>query len=345
MARRKTSKRKASLEKRKASLEIEQTPGRPVLNRLTPVSILSQDEVESLHQASLKVLAEHGIQFSLSEARAILKTAGADVRDSDAMVRFDPDMLMGYLAKAPAAFTLHARNPAHDLRLGDGHVNFSSVSSAPHCTDTLKGRRAGNREDFENFLRLTQAVNVAHGSAGYPVEPIDIPVPVRHLRATHTILALTDKTFRLYNHSRQRTLDVLEMTRIAHNLSEEAFVEKPCVFASINPNSPRALGYDRMRPGWTSADDLAFYTGRRHGACFGCRRTCTTKRRGAGWNRLLPDGSSRNTSDLWRLCIKRRHEKRGPGFWHTRACQNHTRDRTDGEAVQLALSLGKRQCL
>jgi trimethylamine--corrinoid protein Co-methyltransferase len=239
MARRKTSKRKASLEKRKASLEIEQTPGRPVLNRLTPVSILSQDEVESLHQASLKVLAEHGIQFSLSEARAILKTAGAEVQDSDGMVRFDPDMLMDYLAKAPAAFTLHARNPAHDLRLGDGHVNFSSVSSAPHCTDTLKGRRAGNREDFENFLRLTQAVNVAHGSAGYPVEPIDIPVPVRHLYATRAILALTDKTFRLYNHSRQRTLDVLEMTRIAHKLSEEEFVEKPCVFASINPNSPR----------------------------------------------------------------------------------------------------------
>ncbi|MGE4634900.1 MAG: trimethylamine methyltransferase family protein [Arenicellales bacterium] len=239
MARRKNSKRKASLEKRKASLEIEQTPGKPVINRLTPVSILSQDEVESLHQASLKVLAEHGIQFSLSEARAILKTAGAEVQDSDGMVRFDPDMLMDYLAKAPAAFTLHARNPAHDLRLGDRHVNFSSVSSAPHCTDTLKGRRTGNREDFENFLRLTQTVNVAHGSAGYPVEPIDIPVPVRHLYATRAILALTDKTFRLYNHNRQRTLDVLEMTRIAHNLSAEAFIEKPCVFASINPNSPR----------------------------------------------------------------------------------------------------------
>ena len=232
MPRRKTSKRRAPE-------GIEQLPARPVINPINPVSLLSEDEAESLHQASLKVLAEHGVQFSLPEARAILKTAGAEVRESDGMVRFDPDMLMDYVAKAPSGFTLHARNPIHDLHLDNRHVNFSSVSSAPHSTDTLKGRRAGNREDFENFLRLTQAVNVAHGSAGYPVEPIDIPVPVRHLQATRAILALTDKTFRLYNHTRQRALDVLEMARIAHNLSEEEFVEKPCVFASINPNSPR----------------------------------------------------------------------------------------------------------
>jgi len=232
MARRKTSKRKAPR-------GIEQSPTGGVINPINPVSLLSEDEAESLHQASLKVLAEHGVRFSLPQAHAILKTAGADVRESNGMVRFDPDMLMDHVAKAPSGFTLHARNPTHDLHLGNRHINFSCVSSAPHSTDTLNGRRGGNREDFENFLRLTQMINVAHGSAGYPVEPIDIPVPVRHLQATRTILALTDKTFRLYNHNRQRTLDVLEMARIAHNLSKEEFVEKPCVFASINPNSPR----------------------------------------------------------------------------------------------------------
>ncbi|HCX88871.1 MAG TPA: methyltransferase, partial [Gammaproteobacteria bacterium] len=232
MARRKSSKRAQPR-------GIEQLPSGPVVNPLTPISILSQHEVASLHAASLEVLQKHGMRFSLQKARAILKEAGANVGESDAMVRFDPDLVMEYVAKAPSAFTLHARNPAHDLHLDDRHINFSSVSSAPHATDTLNGRREGNREDFENFLRLTQMVNVAHGSAGYPVEPIDIDVAVRHLHATRAIVTLTDKSFRLYNHNRQRTLDVLEMARIAHGLSAEAFRERPCVFASINPNSPR----------------------------------------------------------------------------------------------------------
>lgn len=225
--------------KRAAPRGIEQLPSGPVVNPLSPISILSEDEVASLHTASLEVLRKHGMRFSLPKARDILKEAGADVSESDAMVRFDPDLVMEYVAKAPASFTLHARNPVHDLHLDNRHINFSCVSSAPHTTDTLNGRRGGNRQDFENFLKLTQMVNVAHGTAGYPVEPIDIDVPVRHLHATRATVTLTDKTFRLYNHNRQRTLDVLEMTRIVHGLSAEAFQETPCVFASINPNSPR----------------------------------------------------------------------------------------------------------
>ena len=230
-------RRKSS--KRAAPRGIEQLPSGPVVNPLSPISILSEDEVASLHTASLEVLRKHGMRFSLPKARNILKEAGADVSESDAMVRFDPDLVMEYVAKAPTSFTLHARNPVHDLHLDNRHINFSCVSSAPHTTDTLNGRRGGNRQDFENFLKLTQMVNVAHGTAGYPVEPIDIDVPVRHLHATRATVTLTDKTFRLYNHNRQRTLDVLEMTRIVHGLSAEAFQETPCVFASINPNSPR----------------------------------------------------------------------------------------------------------
>ena len=230
-------RRKSS--KRAAPRGIEQLPSGPVVNPLSPISILSEDDVASLHTASLEVLRKHGMRFSLPKARNILKEAGADVSESDAMVRFDPDLVMEYVAKAPASFTLHARNPVHDLHLDNRHINFSCVSSAPHTTDTLNGRRGGNRQDFENFLKLTQMVNVAHGTAGYPVEPIDIDVPVRHLHATRATVTLTDKTFRLYNHNRQRTLDVLEMARIVHGLSAEAFQETPCVFASINPNSPR----------------------------------------------------------------------------------------------------------
>ena len=218
---------------------LEQLPIQRLANPLSRTSILSADEEESLHQASCQLLLKHGVRFSLKEARLILRAHGADVDEETQLVRFDPDLIEESIAKAPRGFTLHARNSSHDLLLDDQHINFSAVSSAPNASDQQQGRRSGNRVDFENFLRLTQLVNCAQGSAGYPVEPIDIPVPVRHLHATRSILTLTDKTFRVYNHSRQRVLDVLEMTRIAHQVSQEEFATEARVFASINPNSPR----------------------------------------------------------------------------------------------------------
>ena len=138
MARRKSSKRAQPR-------GIEQlAPGR-VVNPLEPISILSEEEVASLHTASLEILKKHGMRFSLPEARNILREAGASIDEDNAMVRFDPDLVMEYVAKAPGAFTLHARNPIHHLHLDQRHINFSSVSSAPHATDSLNGRRAGNR--------------------------------------------------------------------------------------------------------------------------------------------------------------------------------------------------------
>ncbi len=231
MSRRRTKERKAP--------GLEQSDFRRIINPLTRLNIMSEEEENALHSASMQLLAEHGIRFSLAKARALLKTHGANVDEASQMVRFDPDLIMESIAKAPRGFTLKARNPKHDLLLDDRHINFSSVSSAPNAPDLQNGRRSGNQVDFENFLRLTQSVNAAQGSAGYPVEPIDIPVPVRHLHATRSILTLTDKTFRVYSHSRERTLDVLEMARLAHGLTETEFAQAPCVFASINPNSPR----------------------------------------------------------------------------------------------------------
>ena len=56
-----------------------------------------------------KVLSEIGMDFTLPEARDLLKTAGADI--SGERVRFDPAMIEELMKSAPSQFTFHARNP------------------------------------------------------------------------------------------------------------------------------------------------------------------------------------------------------------------------------------------
>src|SRR3546814_6115568 len=53
------------------------------------------------------------------------------------------------------------------------YIAVGSGASAPNASDLDGGRRPGNQRDYQNFLRLSQAFNVGHFLAGYPVEPTD----------------------------------------------------------------------------------------------------------------------------------------------------------------------------
>ena len=202
------------------------------------MELLSADQLESIHNASLSVLEEIGMNFLLPEARAILKDAGADVEPDGPRVRFDRGLIEQAIATAPARFTLHARNPAHDLILGDAYVAISSVSSPPNATDIERGRRSGNFADYCDFLRLAQMLNIAHLTVGHPVEPIDIDPAIRHLESTLAKVELTDKVFSGYSLGRQRILDAIEMARIARGISENELLEQPSLFTNVNANSP-----------------------------------------------------------------------------------------------------------
>ena len=61
--------------------------------RYQPTEVISADELESIHQASLRLLAETGMDFLDPDARAALAAAGAETSPDSQRVRFDPAML------------------------------------------------------------------------------------------------------------------------------------------------------------------------------------------------------------------------------------------------------------
>src|SRR5690606_380641 len=130
-------------------------------------------------------------------------------------VRLDRGLVEGAIGMAPPQFTLHARNPAHSLEIGGNWTMFCAVASAPNCADMDRGRRPGNQEDFRNFLKIGQALNIVHAFGGYPVEPVDIHASVRHLDCLADFVTLTDKPFHAYSLGRERNADALEIARIA----------------------------------------------------------------------------------------------------------------------------------
>ena len=206
-----------------------------------PVAAISADELESIHQASLRVLSEIGMDFLDADARERLRAAGADVEADGTRVRFEPAMVEERIATAPSEFTLHARNPDRHVRLGGSWMAFGTVGSPPNASDLDRGRRIGNRDDYQAFLRLAQMLNPIHFLSGYPVEPVDLHHGVRYLHATHDALTLMDKAIHCYSLGRQRNIDVLEMVRIARGVDAATLDVEPSVFTVVNSSSPLRL--------------------------------------------------------------------------------------------------------
>ena len=218
-----------------------QAPWRLVRNPFRPFEIISADELEAIHLASLSILEKVGISVQSERARRLLVRHGAESEPGRDVVRFDRHLVMSTIASAPSLIEMTARNRARNIRIGEGWLCHTPVSGAPNCSGLDGGRRQGSFADYVRFLKLAQVFNVIHLIVGYPVEPIDVPVPVRHLVAGEAMLALTDKVPRIYCHTPQRARDLIEMVRLSQGLSHDDFAAAPRSIAIINTNSPLQL--------------------------------------------------------------------------------------------------------
>ena len=170
MARR--SSRRGERDTRRGST-IKRLPWRQLRNTRAPVEVLSADEVEAIHRASLRVLAEAGLRVTDREARDLLAAAGAEVDRAEEIVRFDPALIEEQIGKAPASFTIAARNPAKSITVGGNCINFVPVGGPSFVSDLDRGRRAGTMAELTDFTKLIQAFDVIHAAGVSSFEPLD----------------------------------------------------------------------------------------------------------------------------------------------------------------------------
>ena len=220
---------------------LQQLPFARLRNPFRPVEILSLDQVETIHHASLRLLQETGIEIWHGEARAILRAAGAEVSEAEQRVRLAPELTTALVAKAPPEFTLRARNPERDLIIGGDHVVFAGTGGPAFASDLDRGRRPGTFADCQDYIRLVHSLNVLHQDGGTGIEPTDLPAETRHLDVYEATLTLTDKTWHCWALGGYRVRDAIAMACIALETTPEALAARPAVITIINSNSPLRL--------------------------------------------------------------------------------------------------------
>ena len=207
----------------------------PTLVREIPTYELLPDEaVELIHQESLKILEEVGCEFRDDQAPGQWRASGADV--SGTRVKIDRGLLMELIGKVPSEFTLHARNPERTVKVGGKNTVFVPMYGAPYVRDLEGKRRYGGLEDLQNFHKLAHMAPQLHSSSSIICEPMDVPVPKRHLHIIHSALTHSDKPFMGIVTAKERAEDVMKMAGIV--FGEEFVKDNPVVVSITNCNSP-----------------------------------------------------------------------------------------------------------
>ncbi len=206
-----------------------------------PLEILSAEQVERILTAAFRVLEESGLEIRSAAAREAYRRGGAVVDADTQIVRLGRDLVEAQLAHAPERFVLHARNPERDLHVGGNVVNFGPVNGAPNVNDLEHGRRYGDLEAFRNILRLTHTLGILHWQGGIVVEPVDVPVAVRHLATYQAHVECADTVWAARGVGGVQAEDALAISALEHGCSVGDLAARPTLMTVTNVNSPRRV--------------------------------------------------------------------------------------------------------
>lgn len=127
--------------------------------------VLSDEECHRVHEESLSILERIGVRVETRIGREILRDAGADVDDSNRLVKFPKALVESSLKLVCRDFTLSARRPGADLVFEDGMLRGGKSvllpdGSGPMVLDSKTGeRRPGTYDDWKAATRLSDSLD------------------------------------------------------------------------------------------------------------------------------------------------------------------------------------------
>ena len=230
----------------------------PELERKIPwVDLLTEEQVRTIHEASMDVIEEVGVEFRCEDAIAMWKATGASV--DGVRVRIDRELLMELVGTAPSSYTMVARDRSFDATVGDGKTIFTPSYGAPYVLGLDGVRRPASLEDFRNFTKLNHLSPALHMSGGVVCEPMDVPVPKRHLYMTQSLLTYSSKPFMGAVTSMERAEDSLHMA--GRGFGPDAVRDTTVMTCLANGNTP--LVWDK-----TMLDSVRVFAGANQATLF-----------------------------------------------------------------------------
>jgi len=201
------------------------------------LKILSQGEIEEIHQRALDILQEVGCFFESEEALAIFEKHGAVVDHSTRIVKIPRSLVEESLRLCPSSMLLAARDPKRDIHAEGDRVYFGPGTLPVKVRDLESGVvRMGKLKDCEDFARLIDALEFIHFFKAM-ITPTDVNHKIPELYMVNAAYNNTTKQISSTSLSAEGAMDLFRMG-VAVAGGPEAFKQRPMIIINMLAVSP-----------------------------------------------------------------------------------------------------------
>ncbi len=156
-------------------------PIQSIANPRFKLEVLSRNDIDRIHAATLDVIEKTGVKFPLPRALDILQAHGATIDPVTSIAKIPAKIIEQYLKLAPPVYTLAARDSNQDLLMEGKHVFLGTDGCGVQVTDLTTGElHRSSKADVANCARVADALDEV-GFWWAMVSAQDCPAPSRGL--------------------------------------------------------------------------------------------------------------------------------------------------------------------
>ncbi|SMD11815.1 trimethylamine methyltransferase family protein [Sporomusa malonica] len=197
------------------------------------------EELRQIHEASMQILERTGVKFHHPEVVELLRQKGIKVCGQNAFI--SREQISEWVCKAPATFTLYARNPRYDMVVGGDNVECGPGGGASVILGSDGTTRPAMMTDYINFLKLYQQADIYKINGCPVVQPADISSQNSVCLLLYANILYSDKGIATGTGPVEVVQEGMDMLGILFGKDE--LVKKPRIIAVTNTSTP--LQYDK----------------------------------------------------------------------------------------------------
>ena len=199
--------------------------------KISKLEVLDEQEIKTIHQHTLEVLADVGIRVELKKMRQLLADFGCKVDENEKRVKFKPNFVEEYIKKAPREFILCGADPSLQWKIKPETQIFGGLGTPINISDLETGEyRPTTLQDMTNHLVLFEYLDHVVSNQ-MDIWPNDIPMHTIHVEAIRSWAKNCRKPFGMGAFGVMATRDMMEMMLLVAGGREAVRDQHP--FATI----------------------------------------------------------------------------------------------------------------
>ena len=208
------------------------------------IRVLSDEQVQALHRATLQILAQTGVEMQDPQGRELLLDAGA--KESKGRIKIPKNLVTDAIDRAPSSFTMYDRLGTERMQLELGKIFFGSGSDTTFTHDIQTGeRRRTTSQDVERMARLCDALEnmdfiMSMGN------PSDVPPDDLYIHSFMRMLRGSVKP-NIYTAKDRNDMEDIYRIAVAVAGSEDALRERPFLLLYAEPISPLLIPEESLQ--------------------------------------------------------------------------------------------------